>query len=391
MSYNNRRRFSRNNNGGKRTIKAFDPRKLIHNTNLITSSTDDKVEEPQINSSFSDFYLKPEVKSAIKYRNYNVPTPIQDQSIPTILEGKDVVGIANTGTGKTAAFLIPLINKVLSNNQSKILIVAPTRELAVQIDEEFRQFTKKLRLYSTVCIGGVNIRRQINDLSRNPHFVIGTPGRLLDLSNQKKLYLSNYDSVVLDEVDRMLDMGFIHDIKKIISQLPSDRQSLFFSATLDSRTKSVMNDFLKNPVIITSQSTQTKLDIAQEAIELNGRDKNTLLQEILDEKDVVKAIIFVRTKHGVDKLSRMLSKNGFKTTVMHGSKSQNHRQRSLNDFREGVVDTLIATDVAARGIDINDITHVINYDLPETQEDYIHRIGRTGRSGKKGSAISFVN
>lgn len=390
MSYNNKRRFNRNNNGGKRNVKTFDPRKLIHNMSLISENTDNQAEVESVEGSFDNFHIKPELRSAIKYRNFKVPTAIQTKAIPEVLQGKDVVGISNTGTGKTGAFLIPLINKVLSDNQSKVLIVAPTRELAVQIDEEFRQFTKKLRLYSTVCIGGVNIRRQINNLSRNPHFVIGTPGRLIDLSNQKKLYLNNYNSVVLDEVDRMLDMGFIHDIKKIISQLPSNRQSLFFSATLDSRTKSVMNDFLTNPIIINSLSSQAKLDIVQEAIELNGRDKNILLQEMLDEKDVVKAIVFVRTKHGVDKLSRMLNKLGFKTDVMHGNKSQNYRQRALMSFRNGDIDTLIATDVASRGIDVDNVTHVINYDLPETQEDYIHRIGRTGRSGNKGVAISFI-
>lgn len=390
MSYNNNRRFNRRPNMGRRTIKTFDPTKLIHNMNLIASSTDDKVEETQIKNSFNDFYLKPEVKSAIKFRNFDVPTAIQDQSIPAILEGKDVVGIANTGTGKTGAFLIPLINKVLSNNQSKVLIVAPTRELAVQIEEEFKQFSKKLRLYSCVCIGGANIRKQINQLSRNPEFVLGTPGRLIDLSNQNKLDFSQFNSVVLDEVDRMLDMGFINDIKKIIALLPHDRQSLFFSATLDNRTTSIMSDFAKNPKIISIQSNQTNMDIVQEAITLNGRDKNMLLQEILDNREVVKTLIFVRTRHGVDRLSRMLNKQGFKTSVMHGNKSQNQRQRSLNQFREGVIDTLIATDVASRGIDVENITHVINYDLPETQEDYIHRIGRTGRSGNKGVAISFI-
>lgn len=389
MSYYKKARPNRRYNNGKRVVKTFDPRKLIHNMNLISDNAD-QVEESQQEISFDSFYLKNELKSAIKYRNFETPTTIQIETIPVILEGRDVVGISNTGTGKTGAFLIPLINKVLSDHTSKVLVVAPTRELALQIEEELKLFSKKMRINSALCIGGKNINRQIRQLSANPQFVIGTPGRLLDLANQKKIRFNEFNTVVLDEVDRMLDMGFINDIKRIVTFLPKDRQSLFFSATLDNRTKSVMNDFLKNPILVSVKTNETNLDITQEFIELNGRDKNAILRDILDRKDVVKTLVFVRTKRQVDRLSKSLNKTGFKTTVMHGNKSQNYRQRSLDQFREGLVDTLVATDVASRGIDVDNITHVINYDLPETKEDYIHRIGRTGRTGKKGTAISLI-
>lgn len=393
MRHNHKRRFNRDNRGnnrGFRTFKSFDPTNLIHNTNLISDSEIDDVESTQPEISFSDFDIATELKNAIAHRNFQTPTAIQAEAIPVIVQGRDVVGISNTGTGKTGAFLIPLINKVIKNRKSRVLIVAPTRELAVQIELELKLFTSKMHLYSAVCIGGVNIRRQINDLNRYPQFVIGTPGRLLDLANQRKIDFRKFDCVVLDEVDRMLDMGFIGDIRKIINQLPRERQSLFFSATLDSRTKSIMNDFLRNPVMVSISSSRAKLDIEQRTINANGRDKGMLLQDVLDEKSVSKTLIFVRTKRSVDKLSRRLNKVGFSTTVMHGNRSQNQRQRSLEEFRQGKVDILIATDVAARGIDVDDISHVINFDLPETQEDYIHRIGRTGRSGKKGVAISFI-
>lgn len=352
---------------------------------------DEPIEEAYVTkNAFSDLLINEKLKQAISGRGYDMPTPIQDQAIPEILAGRDVVGIANTGTGKTAAFLIPLINKALKDSGSRTLIIAPTRELAVQIEAELKLFSERLRISSVICIGGVSIRPQINRLYQKPSFVIGTPGRLLDLYTQRKLDFANFDSVVLDEVDRMLDMGFIHDIKRIVSKLPRDRQSLFFSATLDEKTKSIMASFLRDPVMISVKSRDTRTNIRQEIVEINGRNKADVLCQILDKDEVEKSLIFVRTKRNADKLSKNLYSVGFRTAVMHGNKSQNHRQKSLTQFRVGAVDVLIATDVASRGIDVDDITHVINYDLPESYEAYIHRIGRTGRVDKKGIALSFI-
>jgi len=391
------RNFSHSNGGGRRgggrnrggrgryNAKTFDPRTIIG-----------RVEEPVsevayvVRNKFSDFLIEYKLKQNIERRGYNEPTPIQDQTIPEILLGRDVVGIANTGTGKTAAFLIPLINKVIKNNRSRTLIIAPTRELAVQIEKELRSFSENLRMSSVICIGGVSIKPQISRLRNRPNFVIGTPGRLLDLNNQGKLNFRDFDSVVLDEVDRMLDMGFINDVKKIVSALPGNRQSLFFSATMDEKIKSVMSSFLRDPIMVSVKTRDTSANIDQQIVEIKGRNKTHVLCDILDKQEVEKTLVFVRTKRNANNLSKILYNGGFKNAVMHGNKSQNHRQRSLTEFKNGAVNVLIATDVASRGIDVKDITHVVNFDLPETYEDYIHRIGRTGRVDKKGVALSFI-
>ncbi|MFH1408039.1 MAG: DEAD/DEAH box helicase [Patescibacteria group bacterium] len=365
-------------------FRSFDPRTVI---GKITGPVSAGYE---IKNSFSDFPLNEELARNVASRKFDKPTPIQDQAILEILAGRDVVGVANTGTGKTAAFLIPLINKVILNRGSKVLIIAPTRELAVQIDKEFQIFSRGLRLYSTVCIGGVSIRGQINKLQRGPHFVIGTPGRLLDLENQKKINFGTFDSIVLDEVDRMLDMGFIVDIKKIILKLPQNRQSLFFAATLDESVKSVMRQFIVNPVMISVKTADASANVYQDVIDLKGRDKADALCTLLGKEEVSKTLIFMRTKRSADKLQTSLLKNGFQTAVLHGNKSQNQRQRSLEQFTLGRVNILIATDVASRGLDVTDISHVINYDLPESYDTYIHRIGRTGRADKKGIALTFI-
>jgi superfamily II DNA/RNA helicase len=388
--YRSRRRknfkFNNFNQRGFR-IRTFDPSTIIGG---LTSTTTDS-EEYVFKNKFSDFPLDGKLSENIKGHGYNTPTPIQDQAIPEILSGKDVVGVANTGTGKTAAFLIPLINKVRQNNNSNVLIITPTRELAVQIDDELHLLASGLGIISAVCIGGVSIRGQINKLQRNPNFVIGTPGRLLDLENQRKVNFGKFDSIVLDEVDRMLDMGFISDIERIISNLPRNRQSLFFSATLDDKVKKVMGKFIYDPVIIWVKTTDTKANIQQDIIKLNGRNKSEVLCDILDKKEVSKTLIFMRTKRSADVLHRSLTSYGFQTAVLHGNKTQNQRQKSLDLFRQGKINVLIATDVASRGLDIDDITHVINYDLPESYEAYIHRIGRTARVDKRGVALTFVN
>jgi ATP-dependent RNA helicase RhlE len=377
----------RGNSNQKRTIRTFDPRTIIGKTEVAKSV----VVVQEIKNQFSDFKLNSQIHKNIVDRGYSTPTPIQDQSIPKILEGLDVVGTANTGTGKTAAFLLPLLNKVYANKKSRVLIIAPTRELAIQIDTELKSFSPGLNIHSAICIGGVSIGGQINQLQRNPNFVIGTPGRLLDLENQRKINFNTFDSIVLDEVDRMLDMGFIHDMTKIISKFPKERQSLFFSATLDDKVKEVMKKFVTNPVIISVKTTETCDNVRQEVIEIKGGNKLDVLRQVLEKEEVSKSLVFMRTKHSANKLHKKLTHLGYRTAVLHGNKSQNYRQRSLKEFTTGKVNILIATDVASRGIDVDDISHVINYDMPDCYEVYIHRIGRTGRADKKGVAITFVN
>jgi len=385
--YKKKKYSHRGNNNQKRTVRTFDPRTIIGKEKVTKSVLD--VQE--IKNKFSDFKLNFHLQKNIVDRGYIIPTPIQDQAIPKVLEGYDVVGTANTGTGKTAAFLIPLLNKVNMNRKSKVLIIAPTRELAVQIDTELKSFSSGLEIYSAICIGGISIRGQIKELRRNPNFVIGTPGRLLDLENQRKINFNTFDSIVLDEVDRMLDMGFIHDITKIIAKFPKERQSLFFSATLGTKVKEVMKKFVTNPVIISVKTAETCDNVHQEVIELNGRNKLDILLQVLENEEVSKSLIFMRTKHSANKLHKKLVDLGYKTAVLHGNKSQNYRQRSLNNFGIGKANILVATDVASRGIDVDDISHVINYDMPDCYKVYIHRIGRTGRADKKGVAITFVS
>ena len=387
MYKNNRfrpRRAGARRQGGFR-IKTFDPSHVVNNAPVF------KQEKYEPKHTFSDFAISENLKASINRRGFTIPTPIQDQAIPEILKNRDVVGIANTGTGKTAAFLIPLINKVMLNRGQRVLIITPTRELAVQIEKELTLLARHLGIYSVVCIGGVSINAQIHRLQRRPQFVIGTPGRLLDLNNQRRLDFGQFGSVVLDEVDRMLDMGFIRDIQKIISQLPRHRQSLFFSATVGNGVMDVMKQFTLKPVTISVKSQNLAINVDQEIIRVNGRTKLEVLQKLLDQREFEKVLVFGRTKRGADKLARDLARTGFQVATIHGNKTQNQRQRSLESFRQGRVSVLIATDVVARGIDVDNITHVINYELPETYDHYLHRIGRTGRAGKKGKALTFVN
>ncbi|MEK7525985.1 MAG: DEAD/DEAH box helicase [Patescibacteria group bacterium] len=349
------------------------------------------VEEYIPTNQFSDFEIADQLKKNINAKGYTNPTPIQDQTIPLLLEGRDVVGIANTGTGKTAAFLLPLINKVLLNRDKNVLIVAPTRELAVQIEDEFRVFAGNTQIYSALCIGGVGLGNQIHRLRMNPNFVIGTPGRLMDLEKQGRLNLYNFDSIVLDEVDRMLDMGFIADVQKIIAKLPRNRQSLFFSATTNPKVDSIMRTFLNNPVSVTIKSAHSITNIDQDIVRVGNRDKVSVLEEMLRQQEFDKVLVFGRTKHSIEKLARELASRRIKVASIHGNKNQNQRQRALADFKEGYIQVLLATDVVSRGIDVNDVTHVINFDEPESYEDYIHRIGRTGRAGKTGKALTFLS
>lgn len=365
-------------------MKSFDP------SQFVKKAVVEPQEEVAITHSFADFQLDPQLYSNIVRKGYTQPTAIQDQAILPGLAGRDIVGLAQTGSGKTVAFLIPMIQKLIKNPKQSVLIIAPTRELAVQISEELAWLTAGLKMYSTVCIGGVNIRPQIERLRRNPHFVIGTPGRLKDLSAQRAINFNNYQNVVLDEVDRMLDMGFIADIRYISGMLPKARQTLFFSATLPINVQSVMNSLLNDPVRISVKTRSTSANIDQDIVKVQGRPKVDVLHELLQNQNMEKVIVFLRTKHGTEKLHRLLTVRGVRVEAIHGNKSQNQRQRAIQLFKKNQVRVLLATDVASRGLDIDNVTHVINYDLPETMEDYIHRIGRTGRADKKGIALTLV-
>ncbi len=342
-------------------------------------------------NTFSDFPIDETVRKNVLSRGYDKPTPIQDQAILPMLQGRDLVGIADTGTGKTAAFLLPLITKVAKDRNQKVLIITPTRELAAQIQDEFKRFSAGMNMYSTLCIGGASINVQFRELERRPNFVIGTPGRIMDLESRRRLNLRQYQNVVLDEVDRMLDMGFINDIKEIISFLPQSRQSLFFSATLPDKIKTVMTSFLVNPVMVQVKTGSTAQNVDQDIIRTNGKDKVEILHQLLIKQEFSKVLVFGRTKWGVNKLEINLSNRGFKIASIHGNKSQGQRTRALRMLKNNEVQVLLATDVASRGIDVEDITHVINYDVPESYDDYVHRIGRTGRAGKKGVALTFID
>jgi len=370
--------------GGRRGTPAYNPAMFIQKSAELVC------EEYVSKHSFDDFHLQPLLMKNISFKGYKTPQPIQDMAIPALLEGKDVVGIANTGTGKTAAFLIPLINKMLMNNSEKVLIIAPTRELAVQVEQEFVDLARGTRLEAVACIGGVNISGQIRRLRRNPQMVVGTPGRLKDLENRRAINFRVFGSIVLDEVDRMLDMGFIKDVTLIISKLSFERQSLFFSATLPDKVKNIMRGFSKNPITITVNSQPTSANVDQDIVRLKGREKLAVLDELLNDREFEKVLVFGRTKRGIDKIARELVRRRVSVATIHGNKSQGQRLRALEQFKSSKVQVLLATDIASRGLDINNVTHVINYDLPQTYEDYIHRIGRTGRVNKKGKALTFI-
>lgn len=341
-------------------------------------------------NKFTDFNLGTTLKSNIVYKGYTALTPIQDQAILPILEGKDLIGLASTGTGKTAAFLIPLINKLAFDRNQKVLVITPTRELAMQIQQEFKDFAHDMQLYSTAVIGGASSYRQIYELRKGPHMVVATPGRLRDLIDRREINLGDYKHVVLDEVDLMVDIGFINDIKYFTSMLPKQRQSLFFSATISPKIHGVLKTFVKDPVTISVKKQDALENIVQEVIKVaKPADKVDKLHDLLIQKGFDKVLIFGSTKHGMDKLQKELQVRGFKVGVIHGNKTQNHRQKTLQDFKADRFKILLATDVASRGLDIPNVTHVINYELPETYEDYIHRIGRTGRANKKGTALTF--
>ena len=384
-------RFSANRRPAPRRGGSFGRNQRIDiskfiNKAVITETTEHFIPEHK----FSEFEIDSRLKTNIRLKGYDSLTPIQDKAIPHILRGSDIVGIANTGTGKTGAFLIPLIQKAIANKKEKILIVAPTRELAMQINQELKSFAKNLNMFSVCCVGGAPIRQQISELKYHNNFVIGTPGRLKDLIMRKHLNLSGFNTVVLDEADRMLDMGFIDDMKFIMSQMPEKRHTLFFSATISREIDELIRSFLCEPISISVKTGDTAKNVDQDIVRVSNGSKIDTLHNLLKDAEFSKVLIFGKTKFGVEKLSKILIERGFKAESIHGDKNLNKRKKALDLFKNSRIQILVATDVAARGLDIPDVSHVINYDLPAVYDDYVHRIGRTGRGNKKGKALTFI-
>jgi ATP-dependent RNA helicase RhlE len=350
-----------------------------------------------LTSSFQDFGLAEPISRALKEENYLTPTPIQTQTIPLAMTGRDVVGIAQTGTGKTAAFALPILHRILENRirpqpkTCRVLVLSPTRELSGQILDSFNAYGRHIRLTSTLAIGGVPMGRQVRSLMQGVEVLVATPGRLLDLVQSNGLKLGQVEFLVLDEADRMLDMGFINDIRKVVAKLPIKRQTLFFSATMPKDIAELAEAMLRDPARVAVTPVASTVDrITQRIIQVDFSAKSGVLAQLLKQEPVDRALIFTRTKHGADKVVKTLEKAGISANAIHGNKSQNHRERVLAAFRTGEIRTLVATDIAARGIDVDGISHVVNFDLPNIPESYVHRIGRTARAGAEGVAISLV-
>lgn len=349
--------------------------------------------------TFQDLKLIEPIKRALQEEGYTTPTPIQAKAIPVILENKDLLGCAQTGTGKTAAFAIPMLQLLHENPVGKFeksriraLILTPTRELAIQIGESFAAYGRHTRVRHTVIFGGVGQKPQTDALAKGVDVLIATPGRLLDLINQGFIKLNQLEFFVLDEADRMLDMGFVHDVKKVIKLLPNKRQSLFFSATMPPAIVTLAGTILRNPSKVEVTPVSSTADtIRQSVFFVDKSDKNSLLLHILKDESIATALVFTRTKHGADKVVKVLRKAGVTSEAIHGNKSQTARQNALKNFKSQTTRVLVATDIAARGIDVDDLTHVINYEIPNIPETYVHRIGRTGRAGAKGIAMSFCD
>ena len=349
---------------------------------------------------FSELGLIEPLQKAVAHEGYTIPTPIQEQAIPVVLAGRDILGCAQTGTGKTASFVLPILQLLhekkkaagISGHPLKTLILTPTRELATQIHESIENYGRFLNLKSVVIFGGVSQSRQVSDLRRGCDFIVATPGRLMDLMNQNYIVLNGIEYFVLDEADRMLDMGFVHDVKRIITKLPRKRQTLFFSATMPPAIQSLVKEILTNPVSITVTPESTTAELVDQKIYyVQKNEKRALLHHILKNTPKESVLVFTRTKHGADRVARDLNHAGFQATAIHGDKTQQARERSLQGFKDGKMHILVATDIAARGIDIDDLGLVVNFDLPNIPESYVHRIGRTGRAGAFGKAISFCD
>ncbi|NNE05016.1 MAG: DEAD/DEAH box helicase [Xanthomonadales bacterium] len=346
--------------------------------------------------SFESLGLSAEILRAVSEQGYSEPTPVQAESIPAILAGRDVLAGAQTGTGKTAGFTLPILQGLIgvprqARPRTRVLILTPTRELAAQVHESVRSYAKYLDLKSSVIFGGVNINPQIRKLSQGVDILVATPGRLLDHVSRKTLDLSSVDCLVLDEADRMLDMGFVHDIRRIISLMPETRQNLMFSATYSKEIRKLADSFLNRPVNIAISTGNTAADGVTHVVHpVDKARKREMLSHMIGSNNWRQVLVFTRTKHGANRLARQMAMDGISTAAIHGNKSQGARTRALADFKRGEVRALVATDIAARGLDIEDLPHVVNYELPNVPEDYIHRIGRTGRAGQEGKAVSLV-
>lgn len=342
-------------------------------------------------NTFADFGVHPILAENLAAKGFVKPSPIQDQSIPVVLQGGDVIGIASTGTGKTAAFLIPLIDKLVKDREHKVMILTPTRELAQQIEQEFRVFTAGMKLFSVSCVGGAPITRQIQQLEKGVHVIIGTPGRVKDLIERKKIKMNYFESIVLDEADRMLDMGFVDDMRSILGGMPENKQGLFFSATFSPEIKRLCGEFLRNPITVSVKTRDTASSVDQDVIHVISREKKIeQLHDVLTQDYASKVLIFREMKRSVDELAAELQKRGFKALALHGDMRNRERERAVKSLGDGSAQIVIATDVAARGIDIADISLVVNYDVPSTYETYVHRIGRTGRANKTGKSLTFI-
>jgi ATP-dependent RNA helicase RhlE len=343
--------------------------------------------------SFTKFNLSPAILSALEEKGYKTPSPVQEQAIPQILAGKDVLGSAQTGSGKTAAFCIPLLQRLISTrgNNIRALILTPTRELAIQVHENLRFYGKNLRVQSAVIYGGVSQFNQVREIRGGADVLVATPGRLLDLIDQRIISLKDLEILVLDEADRMLDMGFIHDVKRILKLTPPTKQNILFSATIPAEIQELVNKLLNKPARISIENKQSKPKIDQSVYFVPKDRKRALLKHVIVEKGMQTVIVFARTKYGADKITKDLNKSGISAEAFHGDKSQHARQKALSNFKQNVTRVLVATDIAARGIDVVDLPFVINYELPESAETYTHRIGRTGRAGALGNALSFCD
>jgi superfamily II DNA/RNA helicase len=396
MPYHTQRRpasFSRRPSAHRAQPKrrSFSKKDYIDPARFIKAARMVEQEVYQPTNGFDDFAVDQLIKSNLLTRGFTTPTPIQDQTIPQGLDGADIVGIANTGTGKTIAFAVPVIQRLLTNKDSRAIIMAPTRELAQQIEAEVRMVAKGSGLYGALLIGGTAMGPQLGDLRRDPRIVIGTPGRIKDHAERGTLKLAKFDTVVLDEVDRMLDMGFITDMTIILKQLADKRQSFFFSATMDYKVKALISTFVQDPVHISVKHGDTSDNVEQNVIKYIAKtDKIEKLHELLIQEQVTKVLIFDETQRNVERLCHELEGRGFDVDAIHGGKNQSQRQRALNRFKKSEISVLVATDVAARGIDVADITHVVNYATPQSYSDYVHRIGRAGRAGRKGYALTFI-
>lgn len=380
---NYRQQPKRNN---RRQGQYIDPARFVKAARPV------EADQYQAVHTFNDFQIHDLLKQNLAAKGYEIPSPIQDQTIPVALVGNDIIGIANTGTGKTAAFALPILHQLMNDPRARALIIAPTRELAQQIEDELKSIAKGSGLFGVLLIGGTGMGPQLRDLRQNPNIVIGTPGRIKDHIERKTLRLDSFSFVVLDEVDRMLDMGFLPDVTTILRHLPEQRQSLFFSATMDSKIQMLIEGFSNEPIAIKYKTSDTSDNVHQDVVRFSATtEKIDKLHDILTSDKAEKIIVFDETQRSVERLSNELVSRGFKADAIHGGKTQGQRQRALNRFKKSEVTVLVATDVAARGIDVKDITHVINYSLPQTYDDYTHRIGRAGRAGRVGHALTFVS